>query len=406
MAAPSVEVVFAFDQDAGGTTNFFTLDDAVAGKLDNTTYTLGGDFSLVDVTQYVRNVSVSRGRSRLIDRVQSGSSNIELDNRSRLFDPTAGTAVSPYANSIVPRKNVTVKVNDEPVFTGLVDDWNLEFPADNDYTTTAVCADGFVQLAQITVGTATQSAELSGARVASVLTEADWPTSKRDIDAGEITLQADAPSANTNVVGYLQTVSDTEFGAFYMSRDGLATFQDRQATQDFTNPVVIGGTGIPFASVEVDYGTEQLYNTIELTRNNGGTATASDATSQTTYGINEYSRSGLLFDNDTELQTLADYLLSLYKDPVLRISRVSVFLDALTADQQSDIAALDITSPVEVTFTPTVGSAITQYATVDKLDYRLTPARSEVSLSLSQAQPSFILSDAVFGELDDDRLGF
>lgn len=406
MAAPSVGVIFAFDQDAGGSTNFFTLDDTVAGVLDNTTYTLGGDYSLVDVTEYVRSVSVSRGRSRLIDRTQSGSSNIVLDNRSRLFDPTAGTAISPYAASIVPRKNVTVKVNDEPVFTGLVDDWNLEFPPDNNYTTTAQCVDGFVQLAQTTMSTATQSAELSGSRVGAVLTVADWPSGKRDIDAGQVTLQADTPDANTNTLEYLQRVSDTELGAFYMSRDGLATFQDRQAVQNFTDPVVIGGTGIPFASVQVDYGTEQLFNRVELSRVNGGTAVASDTTSQTAYGLNEYTKSDLLFDDDTELGDLAAYLLSRYKDPVLRINQVTVFLDALTPDQQATIAGLDVTSPVQVTFTPTVGSAITQYASVDKLDYRLTPARSEVVLSMSQAQASFILSSSIFGELDDDSLGF
>jgi hypothetical protein len=406
MSAPTLEVVFAFDADAGGETNFFTLDDPVAGVLDNTEFTLGGEFSLVDVTEYVRNVTVSRGRSRLVDKVQSGSSTIVLDNRQRLFDPTAGTAVSPYADSIVPRKNVSVRVNDEPVFTGLVDDWNLSFPANNDYTTEAQCADGFLSLAQVTVGTATQSAELSGTRVESVLTDAAWPLSKRNIDAGEVSLQADTPSANTNLVDYLSRVSDTELGAFFMSRDGDATFKDRLAVQQFTNPLVIGGTGIPFESVEVDYGSEQLYNRVELTRDNGGTAIATDATSQTTYGINEFSRSNLLFDDDTELKDLADYLLTLYKDPVFRIEQVTIVLEALTTAQQRSVAALDITDPVEVTFTPTVGPSITQFATVDKIEFSLSPSRSAVKLSVSQAQAAFILDSSTFGVLDTDTLGF
>ena len=406
MATPQLAVIFAFDQDAGGTTDFFTLDDSVAGVLDNTQYTLGGDFSLVDVTQYVRSVSVSRGRSRLIDRVQSGSSSIALDNRQRLFDPTAGTAISPYADQILPRKNVTVKINDEPVFTGLVDDWNLDYPVNGDYVTTAKCADGFLQLAQVSVGTATRSAELSGTRIGAILTEAEWPAAKRDIDAGQVSLQADTPSNNTNVVAYLQTVADTEFGAFYLSRDGLATFQDRLSIQDFTAPVVLGGTGIPISSVEIDYGTEQLYNRVELTRDNGGTAIATDATSQTTYGINELTRSNLLFDDDTELQELADYLLTQYKEPVFRINKVTVFLDSLTEEQQATVAALDITTPVQVTWTPTVGSAVSQYAVVDRLDYNLTPTRSKVVLSMSESQASFILDSATFGILDTNTLGF
>lgn len=406
MTAPTLEVVFAFDADAGGETNFFTLDDPVAGVLDNTEFTLGGAFSLVDVTQYVRNVTVSRGRSRLVDKVQSGSSTIVLDNRARLFDPTAGTAISPYADSIVPRKNVSIRVNDEPIFTGLVDDWNLSFPSNNDYTTEAQCADGFLSLAQVSVSTATQSAELSSARVSSVLTDAAWPLSKRNIDTGEVSLQADTPRANTNVVDYLARVSDTEFGAFFMSRDGDATFKNRIAVQEFTNPLLIGGTGIPFESVEVDYGSEQLYNSVELTRDNGGTAIATDATSQTAYGVNEFTRSNFLFDDDTELQDLADYLLTRYKDPVLRIEQVNIVLEALTVAQQRSIAALDITDPIEVTFTPTIGPVITQYATVDKIEFSLNPSRSTVKLSVSTAQAAFILDSAAFGVLDTDTLGF
>ena len=45
----TTKVIFAFDQDAGGITNFFELDSPVKGKLDNTTFTLGGAFSLVVV---------------------------------------------------------------------------------------------------------------------------------------------------------------------------------------------------------------------------------------------------------------------------------------------------------------------------------------------------------------------
>lgn len=402
----AVKVVFAFDQDAGGVTNFFTLDDSVKGVLDNTTYTLGGDFSLVDVSDYVRSVSVSRGRSRVLDRVQSGSASILLDNRARLFDPTAGTALSPYSSSIVPRKNVQVTANDQPIFSGLVDDWNLDFDVSGDATTEAVAADGFITLAQVTVGTATRSAQSSGTRVGAVLTEAGWPTSKRDIATGEVTLQADTPAQDTNVVDYLLTVTETEFGAFFMSREGLATFRDRQASQDFTSPVVLGGTGIPISAVALDYGTENLYNSVTLSRANGGTVTTSDATSQAAYGVSEYTKSGLLFDDDTELGELASYLLSRYKNPTLRVQSVTVLMKGLGTADQATVAALEVADPVQVTFTPSVGSAITQYASVDRIDHSISPSSHTVTLSMSQAQASFILDSSIFGELDDDSLGF
>jgi hypothetical protein len=402
----STKVVFAFDQDAGGTTNFFTLDDSVKGVLDNVTYTLGGPFSLVDVTQYVRAINISRGRSRVIDRTQAGGASIVLDNRARLFDPTAGTAVSPYANSIVPRKNVTITHLDQPIFTGLVDDWNIDFEVSGDSTTTAICADGFLQLGQVTMGTATRTAQASGARVEAVLNEAAWPTSSRDIDAGVASLQADTPAANTNVVDYIQTVTDTEFGAFYMSRAGLATFQDRNTVQNFTSTTLLGGTGIPISGLSIDYGSESLANEITLTRLNGGTASAVGTASQTAYGISELSKTGLLFSTDGQLSDLASYLLSQYKDPKLRISEVTVLMDGLSEAQRGTVAALDVTSPLTVTVSPAVGSAITQFAVVDRIAHSITPGRHVVTLSMSQAQPSFILDNTTFGQLDDDVLGF
>ena len=401
----STKVVFAFDQDAGGTTNFFTLDDSVKGVLDNVTYTLGGPFSLVDVSQYVRGLSISRGRSRVIDRTQAGAATIVLDNRLRLFDPTAGTAVSPYAASIVPRKNVTVTHLDQPIFTGLVDDWNIDFEVSGDSTTTALCADGFLQLGQVTMGTATRTAQASGARVEAVLNEATWPTSSRDIDAGVASLQADTPT-NINALDYLQTVSDTEFGAFYMSRAGLATFQDRNALQNFTSTTVLGGTGIPISGLGVTYGSENLFNEVTLTRVNGGTATAAGTASQQSYGISELSKTGLLFSTDSALSEMATYLLGLYQDPQFRISEVSILMDGLTSTQRAAVAALDITSPLTVTIAPAVGSAITQFAVVDRINHSITPAQHVVTLAMSQAQPSFILDNTTFGQLDDDSLGF
>jgi hypothetical protein len=122
--------------------------------------------------------------------------------------------------------------------------------------------------------------------------------------------------------------------------------------------------------------------------------------------VNELSKSGLLFDTDAQLTELASYLLTRYKDPVFRISEVSVLMNGLTTAEQTQVAALDITDPLLVTFSPAVGSAVTQYATLDRVSHSITPAQHVVTLSMSQAQPSFILDSSIFGQLDDDVLGF
>jgi hypothetical protein len=239
-----------------------------------------------------------------------------------------------------------------------------------------------------------------------VLDEAAWPTVKRSLDVGEVTLQADTPAANTNVLDYLNTVTDTEFGVFFMNRQGEAAFIDRDGSQDFSNPVLLGGTGIPLSSISVDYGSEQLFNDISLVRNGGGTATATDATSKTAYGINELSKTGLLFNTDDDNQELADFLLAKFKDPKLRIQQVTIAVDGLSAAQRLVVAGLDIVDPVQVSLSPPVGPTITQYATIDRIDHSISPASHVMTLSMSEASASFLLDSLLFGLLDENTLGF
>jgi|DEB0MinimDraft_10_1074344.scaffolds.fasta_scaffold02813_8 hypothetical protein len=405
----AIQVVFAFSQDAGGVTNFFELDSAVKGKLDNTVYTLGGDFSLVDVTDKVRTLSISRGRSALLGEVQAGSASIVLDNRARLFDPLSGSGASfPYVDNIVPRKNVQILLDGVPIFSGLVDDWQIDYAVSGDSTTTAICGDGFLTLGQTNVTTTTKSAQTSGARIGAVLTESGWPTGKRDLDTGLVTLQADTPAANTNLLSYISTIKNTEFGAFYMDRQGLATFEDRQATQNFATATVLGSGGVPISSIEVDSSTDQIFNTVKLTRKGGGTETRTDSTSETTYGKSELSQTDLLFDDDTELGELADFLLARHKDVAYEITSVSIVVDGLNASQRATVGALEVADPLQVVFAPSTGAAISQYATLDRIEHSFTRAEPNhvVTLSMSQAQASFILDSALFGILDTSTLGF
>ena len=69
-------VQIAFDLSATAGVNFFTLDDADKGVLDNTAYLLGGDV-LIDVTQYVRDFNVKRGRSTTLQKFTAGQANVK-----------------------------------------------------------------------------------------------------------------------------------------------------------------------------------------------------------------------------------------------------------------------------------------------------------------------------------------
>ena len=94
----------------------------------------------------------------------------------------------------------------------------------------------------------------------------------------------------TNALQYLQKVGDySEPGAFFISKDGLATFRDRATLQAYTSGISFGSAGIPFVDFAVVYGIEEMVNSIAVTYTAGtvvaGTATANGTASQAKYGV-------------------------------------------------------------------------------------------------------------------------
>ncbi len=87
MAMPIEKVEVGFDTSFSGAGNFFVLDDATKGQLDNTSYPLGG-LTFIDVTDRVRNFSISRGRSNLFSALPAGQLNVEFNNHGFVASKT------------------------------------------------------------------------------------------------------------------------------------------------------------------------------------------------------------------------------------------------------------------------------------------------------------------------------
>ena len=407
---PSPTVQIAFDLSANGIGNFFTLDDATKGDLDDAVYTLGGDL-LQDVTSYTRTITIRRGRSRSLQRFTAAAATITLDNRTRRFDPLAGTALTPYAGQILPRKQVAVSVAGVPIFTGQVEDWNLAYELSGDSIAEAVCADGFAIIAQDTLAGSATTSQAPGARIGDVLNQLGWPVAQRSINTGQATLIADTIPADANGLQYLQKIEASEPGALFVNRSGLMTFRDRSATQVWGGVTFADdGTGIPYQGIDVLYGTEELYTGAFVTRTNGtatvGTATATDATAVAAYGTNSLTIDTLL-SSDTQAQDLANWLVGKYKDPTYRVNGLQVILEGVTATQAGLVLGLELADVVKVVYTPNrLGSAITQFVVVDGIEHQITPNAHQVKLTLSATDLAFVLDSDQFGVLDSNILGF
>jgi len=403
-----MKVEIAFDLAANGLGSFFTLDDPVKGKLDNTLYVLGGDV-LVDVTNTVRQVSIKRGRNRQLEKFTAGNANIILDNRNRIYDPL--NTASPYFGSIVPRKQIVITDEDQTIYTGQVDDWNFDYSLSGDSTAQVSCVDALTLLVDPFLTADTETAQLTGARVNAVLDDVGWPLAKRQVSEGKATLDADVIEADkTQALDYLNKVSLSEPGALYVANNGDLVFRDRADTQNASGSITFGTGGIPFSDIGVEYGVEEMANQVSVTYYGGtaiaGTATARDELSIGQYGTLDENYDTLL-SSASDAQSLADWQVGLFAQPRYRVDRITVALDALTTLDQQSVLAVELGDVVTVTWTPNnVGDALTQLVTIDGIDFSANPSARRISFTMSETTAAFILDDLVFGVLGNNVLGF
>jgi hypothetical protein len=409
MPAVTEKVELGFDENGPG--NFFILDDPVQGVLDNPAYVLGGGSFFYDVSAYVTQISVNRGKSRALDRYQSGVVNVQFNNRNRFFDPTY--VASPFYGQIVPRRDVRITANNELVFLGTTEDWNLDYAPNGDSTATVSAADGFAFLAGQTLTTGTNPVELSGARVNRVLDSAGvaWPAGARSIDVGTATLQGDAVTPADNALQYLQLIESSEPGELFIGKDGRLVFQDRNKVfPSAAVPLLTdNASGITYSQVRVVYGSELLFTQSEVSRKGSSTIVqANDLSAQSDYGVRTLTLDGLLQNTDDALVELATYYVSLYAQPEYRFDQVEIILSQLSLVDQNKILGLDLGSVVQVQFTPNgVAPAITKFARVISIGHTASLVDHKVVLGLGTLNATlFQLDDVAFGILDTGTLAF
>jgi hypothetical protein len=407
MTVPTYQVLVGFQTTTGFGTPF-QLNDAVYGLLN--TGTLGG-LAYADLTSIVLSVNIRRGRNRQLDQFNAGTAQVVFNNNSRILDPLNTASI--YYPFVLPRAPIIIYANGTPIYTGFVEDWNLDYQNANQGRMVARCVDTFGTLANQQLNAFTPSAQTSGLRVDAVLDRPEVAyQGARSIGTGTSTLGAYAVSQDTNVLNYLQQVNTSEQGYLYTSADGTLTFKGRSSV---LNPVAgasftTNGTGISYNSLVNQYGSELLYNYI-VTQSPAGTAqTNFDSTSISLYQAQNYNLLNLLNSTTSEVNGLGAYLLGKYRNPVVRFTGVSCELAALTAAQWATIFAIDLTSIVTVQKDYNTGTPLTESQTLitSGIEHRIVPGSHIVSYTFESTDGNqyLTLNDAIFGTLDNNLLSF
>jgi hypothetical protein len=348
---------FGANTDPDDPLNEFSLFDGNAR--------IGGTL-FYDVTDRVKSVSISRGRSRELDRFGTGSANLTFDNQDRAFDPFDTS--SPFFPDIRPRRNVRISTvangGSAVQFTGLVEDWNIEFEVSGRAEAYASCVDGFVLFGGQQLNFGTMIAEQSGERLETILDrpEVSWPVDLRDIDTGAARFGADVLDQGRETLEYLQLIEASEPGQLFMSKDNKVTFRDRTRAArigdlTFTDGSVASpggspGSAIPFNAISISYGTELLYNRAVITNIGGDPQTQENASSIAEYGVVSLELNGLLIESEANADALAAFLVRKYADPELRIDTLSVELAGLGAEDQFEVLDLELADIVRVEYQP------------------------------------------------------
>ena len=367
MSAPDLLVEIGLDLSSVGGPFFLfgsgtetSTPSAIAANpqslFDNTEYRFGGTLFYA-VTDRVKSVTINRGRSRELDRFTTGSANLTFKNQDRAFDPFFDS--SPFYPDIRPRRNIRVStiVNGSTAvqFTGLVEDWGLDYDVRGQSDAFAACVDGFILFGgqQLDFGTATP--QTSGERIDAILDlpEVNWPAGLRDIDEGAQSFGADTIDQGRETLDYLQLVATSEPGQLFMSKDNKVTFRDRNTAATIGKITFSdAGTAIPYNNITVTFGTELLYNRAVISNLGGTPQIAENTASINDYGVVSLELNGLLIDTYEDCDALANFIVNKYSEPDLRFDTLSVELAGLGTADQGAILDVELTDVIRVEYEP------------------------------------------------------
>ena len=412
MTVPVINAVINFSTGASSAQSFI-IGEGILG-----TNVLADSAALiVDVSDVVNSVTTKRGRNPQTDEFQTGTLTLRIVDQNGDFN--SQNPNSPYAGYLTPMRKVSISATYDgvtyPMFSGFITSFTTSTPlnaSDVVYTTIqAVDAQRLAQNAQISTVTGQAAGDLSGTRVNQILNTISWPASMRDVDAGLTTMQADPGTARTSLAA-LQTVTNSEYGAFYVDASGSFVMQDRSVTTASIagTPTVFNdnGTDIGYANALWRLDDTLVFNQANVTRTGGTVQTAIDAASVEKYFAHTYNQQNLLMETDA---VALDYALAF----VASRAETSVRCDAIELDLYTDnyangiLAALDLDffDPVTITTNQPGASTLTKTLQVFGVAHNVTPNKWRTTFTtLEPVIDGFILDSSIYGVLDTSVLSY
>ena len=253
---------YTVEMDFGSSTNQFILDSELAGVLDGTVYVLDGTTDFQDVTAYVKQVSINRGRqNKFRDPTgQPSTAVIQIEDSDYSFS-LVNTA-SPYWNATKNRlgfelnSGVRISRNGTYLFTGIITQYDQRIENPNRSLVTVNCSDDLFRLNNTKIASGSVVPERSDVRIDKVLTSVNafGKPGQRVLEQGAANLGNAPIDASSSVLEYLMRVHTSEQGRIWVDGAGNFHFDKRllgelQAIDGYFSDVA--GTAIPYTTFDI-----------------------------------------------------------------------------------------------------------------------------------------------------------
>ena len=370
----------------------------------------GEDFQ--DITEYVQNISISRGRRQVLDAFGAGTMIVSMDQINSDRELDAFNTSSIYYNTstdqpgLGPLRPIRLSRDGEYLFVGKVTSYGQQYVLGGLTQYTVACADDLYTLAQAELPETATSAQSSSARLAAVLALIPYTGTTSLTGTPTATLGAFDIAQDTNANEYVNRINQAEQGRIFCDREGTLVFEPRIGAT--LEPVTVTfndtGTGTKYDTLGVEFDQQAIINSATVTIETGGSPQVStDSASISEYFKQSLSISNSLLSSDAQALALSDYLLDPIPEP--RFTSMSSTFAALSDAQKDALAIMDIGGSVSLTKTFPNGTplAVTQALAIEGIDHRINVASGHrVTLYSSQTVVlnDFVLNDITYGELD------
>lgn len=347
-----------------------------------------------DVTCDVQHLSIRRGVDYSTNRFPTSSAQLSASNAS-------GWATTPLPDHLAtapgtPLRFIAGATGQTPVaiWQGYIDEMRPGYDAQAQPDVRIDAVDALSQLAgydgleQTPVG----AGELSGARIHRLLNMIGWPTAWRDVQVGQVPMQA--TNLARNLADEAGVTADSEGGALFASRDGKIVFRDRDWWRTTPTPatITIGnvdpGTGIVVCPVgwELSHGLEDIVSIVSLSRVGGTVHQYQDTTARSLYGPQGYRRFDLICQDEAQLDVLGGRILAVRarSGPRVRAVTLSVAADHRAAQL---IGTVDYATRVRAVHVDADGTVFDQVMLVTQVAHDVTPTEWTIRLGLESAAP-------------------